>query len=179
MMLAEMITRLPYERLRVRLRRDLKAFESDELWGKKLVRAGWPYFERDEFRDARFLGLAWGGIKRDNLLRIEGKVRNRWELLSKWRSVGRSGGRAVAKKPPTVEEIREGFSSVSGRQPGRGELAYHLLKHGGMSREEAVKLMRGLGWDVRLVDLAGLRRNGRERVRQGLECRFCVKRAPK
>jgi hypothetical protein len=185
-------SKLAYERLRVRLRRAPWPLESDLLWGKKLSRTGWTYFEPEEFRDGRWMGLAWQLIKSDDLLRIEGKVRNRWQPVSTWliernrrrrQSLGQprrqGGATAVVWKAGTVEEIREVLSSVSGRQPGRGELAFHLLVHVVKSREETVELMTGLAWDVRPTDLAELRRNGRDRLAGGLTCRFCVKRRPK
>lgn len=186
------MSRVPYDRLRVRLRRAPRPLESDELWGKELSRTRWTYFEAQEFRDGRWMGLAWQVIKGDDLVRIEGKVRNRWQPVSTWlikrnRLRGERLGGPPTKgntitevwKAATDEEIREGFSLVSGRQPGRGELAFHLLVHVGKTREETVELMRGLGWDVYLADLAGLRRNGRDRLAGGLTCRFCVKRTPK
>ena len=44
------MTRLVYERLRVRLRRVPRPLERDEQWGKKLSRTRWTYFEPHEFR---------------------------------------------------------------------------------------------------------------------------------
>ena len=79
-----MESRLRYDKLRVRLRRAPRALHSDELWGKKLSRTRWTYFEPHEFRDGRFMGLAWEVIKRDDLLRTEGKAGNRWEPVPTW-----------------------------------------------------------------------------------------------
>lgn len=169
------MTRLMYERLRVRLRRQPRLGEKDTLWGKQLSLTAWTVFEPHEFRDGRWMGLAWEFVRREELLRIEGKLAGRWEPVSTWLMQQRrrtaSGTRPMSeanrpiRKAKSIQEIRECMALSTGRKPGRGELAFHLLDHVGMSGEETLRMMAELQWDLAPEGLPGLRRNGQDRRR--------------
>jgi hypothetical protein len=102
-------TKLKYDKLRVRLRRESRLAESDVLWGKRLSRTKWTIFERGEVHDGAWMGMAWEVIKRDDVLRIEGKRDRRWEAVSTWlvRRRQRKASGAV-RDPPARSSVARG-----------------------------------------------------------------------
>jgi hypothetical protein len=180
-----------FPRYRVKLRKALFGVSPRRMWCK-WVKLGRPQeYERQEV--VRRFGDTWeaecGLALLNPNFEIEGQdAQGNWEPLSSWRleelrqardvaaAVTSLGGEPLGRKRRLAMIVRQMFAdraAARGRKPSQADAAAHLLDCEGLVHEDAVQVMKDLGWkDVDVVKLPGYARHGRRRRDEGHGCPF-------